>query len=80
MKAYHSLCHNRWDCKYHVVIIPKRRKKLIFGLLRRYLGEMLHELASHEESKIVEGHLMPVHVNVCIRIPPVYCVKCSWVY
>ena len=64
MKEYQSLSHTRWDCKYHVVFIPKRRKKRIFGLLRRQLGEIFHELASHKESKIVEGHLMGDHVHM----------------
>ena len=54
MKEYQSLSHTRWDCKYHVVFIPKRRKKRVFGVLRRQLGEIFHELASHKESKIVE--------------------------
>ena len=58
MKEYQSLSHTRWDCKYHVVFIPKRRKKRVFGALRRHLGEMFHELAAHKESKIVEGHLI----------------------
>ncbi len=75
MKDYHSLSHTRWDCKYHVVFIPKHRKKLIFCSLRKYLGEILHELASHKESKIVKGHLMPDHVHVCISIPPKYAVS-----
>lgn len=75
MKEYQSLSHTRWDCKYHVVFIPKRRKKKVFGALRRYLGEMLHELARHKESKIVEGHLMADHVHMCIRIPPKYAVS-----
>ena len=75
MKEYHSLSHTRWDCKYHVVFIPKRRKQIVFGSLRKYLGEILHELASHKESKIVEGHLMPDHVHMCISIPPKYAVS-----
>jgi len=70
VKEYQSLSHARWDCKYHVVFIPKRRKKKVFGALRRHLGEMLHELAKHKESKIVEGHLMSDHVHMCISIPP----------
>mgnify|MGYP000403910753 CR=1 FL=1 len=70
MKEYYSLSHSCWDCKYHVVFIPKRRKQIVFGSLRKYLGEILHELASHKESKIVEGHLMPDHVHMCISIPP----------
>ena len=75
MKEYQSLSHTRWDCKYHVVFIPKRRKKKVFGALRRHLGEMLHELAGHKESKIVEGHLMPDHIHMCISIPPKYAVS-----
>jgi len=75
MKDYHSLSHTRWDCKYHVVFIPKRRKKMIFGALRKHLGEMLHELASYKESKIVEGHLMSDHIHMCISIPPKYAVS-----
>ena len=74
MKEYQSLSHTRWDCKYHVVFIPKRRKKRIFGVLRRQLGEIFHELARHKESKIVEGHLMGDHVHVCLSIPPKYAV------
>jgi putative transposase len=74
MKEYQSLCHSRWDCKYHIVFIPKRRKKVIFGGLRRYLGEIFRELAKHKESEIVEGHLMRDHVHICISIPPKYSV------
>ena len=57
MKEYQSLAHPRWDCKYHVVSIPKKRKKRIFGALRKHLGEIFHELAGHKEAKIVEGPL-----------------------
>jgi putative transposase len=56
------------------VFIPKRRKKRIFGVLRKHLGEIFHELAGHRESKIVEGHLMSDHVHMCISIPPKYAV------
>jgi REP-associated tyrosine transposase len=75
MKEYQSLSHTRWDCKYHVVFIPKKRKKRIFGVLRRHLGEIFHELAVQKESKIVEGHLMADHVHMCISIPPKYAVS-----
>lgn len=75
MKEYQSLSHTRWDCKYHVVFIPKRRKKRIFGVLRRKLGEVFRELAGHKEAEIVEGHLMPDHVHMCISIPPKYAVS-----
>ena len=70
MKEYQSLSHTRLDCKYHVVFIPKRRKKTIFGALRRHLGEVFRELARHKEAEVVEGHLMPDHVHMCISIPP----------
>ena len=75
MKEYQSLSHTRWDCKYHVVFIPKCRKSRIFGELRKHLGEIFHELASHKESMIVEGHLMSDHVHLCISIPPKYAVS-----
>lgn len=75
MKAYQKLSHTCWDCKYHVVYIPKRRKKRIFGQLRRHLGEIFHELASQRSCEIVEGHLMPDHVHICISIPPKYSVS-----
>ena len=75
MKEYQSLSHTRWDCKYHVVFIPKRRKQKIFGSLRKQLGEVFHELAAHKESRIIEGHLMPDHVHMMIAIPPKYAVS-----
>ena len=74
MKDDQSLSHTKWDCKYHVVFIPKRRKKRIFGVLRRHLGELFHELAGHKESKIVEG-IMGDHIHMCISIPPKYAVS-----
>ena len=70
MKEYQSSSHTRWDCKYHVVFIPKRRKKTIFGALRKHLGEIFRELSSQRECKVIEGHLMPDHVHMCLSIPP----------
>ena len=75
MKNYRSLNHTRWDCKYHVVFIPKRRKKQIYGVLRKHLGEVFHELARQKECKIEEGHLHLDHVHICISIPPKYAVS-----
>ena len=75
MEDYQSLSHTRWDCKYHVVFIPKRRKKKLFGVLRRHLGQVFRELAQHKESEVVEGHLMADHVHVCLSIPPKYAVS-----
>ncbi|MEM9534311.1 MAG: IS200/IS605 family transposase [Cyanobacteria bacterium P01_E01_bin.45] len=70
-----KLNHTSWNCKYHIVFIPKRRKKVIFGQLRGHLGEMFHELARQKECQIVEGHLMPDHVHMCMSIPPKYAVS-----
>jgi len=75
MKEYQSLSHTRWDCKYHVVFIPKRRRKLIFGKLRKQIGELLHDLANQKGSEILEGHLMRDHIHMCISIPPKYSVS-----
>jgi len=73
-QGYRSLSHSKWDCKYHVVFIPKKRRKALFGQARRYLGEIFHALARQKECQILEGHLMPDHVHVCIAIPPKYAV------
>ena len=75
MRDYKSLAHTKWDCKYHVVFIPKYRKKVIYGELRKSLGEIFHELASHRECTIEEGHLMGDHIHMCISIPPKYAVS-----
>ena len=71
---YQSLSHSKWDCKYHIVFIPKGRKKVLFGNIRRELGKILHELARQKESEILEGHAMPDHVHMLVAIPPKYAV------
>ena len=75
MNNNRRLNHTSWDCKYHVVWIPKYRKKIIYGQLRKYLGEVLRELALQKESQIMEGHLMGDHVHILIAIPPKYSVS-----
>lgn len=74
MKDIASLCHSSWDCKYHIVWIPKCRRKAMFGPIRKYLGEIFHELAKQKESKILEGHVAVDHVHIYISIPPKYAV------
>ena len=74
MHDIESLCHSVWDCKYHVVWIPKCRKKALYGQIRRRLGETFHELARQRECKILQGHVAPDHVHVYIAIPPKYSV------
>ena len=70
-----SLSHSKWECKYHVVFIPKCRRRTLYEQLRRHLGEVFRELARHRESRIEEGHLMADHVHMLISIPPKYAVS-----
>ena len=69
-EVYQSLSHSKWDCKYHIVFVPKRRRKAIFGPIRRQLGPILHSLAIQKECQIIEGHLMPDHVQCALRFHP----------
>jgi putative transposase len=73
-QTYQSLSHSKWDCKYHVVFVPKRRRKELFGNIRQQLGAVFHELARQKECQIIEGHVMPDHVHMCILIPPKFAV------
>jgi len=75
MDRLESLNHSKWECKYHVVFIPKRRRKTLYGALRKHLGEVFHRLAGQKESRIDEGHLMPDHVHMLLSIPPKYAVS-----
>jgi len=70
-----SLSHTKWECKYHIVFIPKYRKKALYGALRQQLGEVLKQLAIQRESRIDEGHLMRDHVHMLVSIPPKYSVS-----
>lgn len=75
MDEYESLSHSAWECKYHVVFIPKYRRKTMYAELRRHLGEVFRRLAEQKESRIEEGHLMKDHVHMLISIPPKYAVS-----
>ena len=75
MDDYESLSHTTWTCKYHVVFIPKCRRKVLYLELRRHLGEVLRKLALQKEAKVEEGHLMPDHVHMLLSIPPKYAVS-----
>ena len=72
--SYQSLSHSRWNCKFHVVFVPKRRRESLFGNIRTKLGPIFDELARQKECRIVEGHLSPDHVHMCIEIPPKHAV------
>ncbi len=75
MDKYESLSHTKWECKYHVVFIPKCRRKTLYGDLRRYLGDVFRDLARQKESRVEEGHLMPDHVHMLLAIPPKFAVS-----
>lgn len=71
---YRSLSHTKWECKYHVVFIPKYRKKKLYVGIRSDLEAELRRLAEQKESNILEGHMMSDHVHMLIEIPPKYSV------
>jgi putative transposase len=68
-----SLSHTKWECKYHVVFIPKCRRKRLYEQLRPHLGEAFRQLAGQRASVVEEGHLMVDHVHMLLSIPP----KCA---
>ena len=74
MHDWKSLSHVRWDCKYHLVIVPKYRKRRLYGKFRQNVGDILKELCRQKRVDMLEGHLMPDHVHMCISIPPKYSV------
>ena len=74
MNDFESLAHVRWECKYHVVFIPKYRRKVIFGNLRNSIGQILRDLCNQKGIALLEGHAMNDHVHLCLSIPPKYSV------
>ena len=74
MQIYESLKHTTWECKYHVVFIPKYRRKSLYVSLRREMGAVFRDLARQRESEVLEGHLMPDHVHMLLSVPPKYSV------
>ena len=75
LSSYQSLSHSKWDCKYHIVFVPKYRKKVLYGKIRKFLGPLFHELASHRNCKIIEGHMVQDQVHMLIAITPKYSVS-----
>ncbi len=74
MREWQSQSHVRWYCRYHVVFVPKYRKRTIFGRLRREIGQILRELSEQADVELVEGHAMSDHVHMCLSVPPKYSV------
>jgi putative transposase len=77
MHEWESLSHVRWECKYHVIIVPKYRKKAIYGRLKTEVGKILRELCRQRGIELLEGHAMPDHVHMCLSIPPKFSVAHS---
>ena len=75
MDDYQSLNHTQWECKYHVIFIPKCRRKTLYGKVRRDLVELFRKLAEQKESRVCEGHLVIDHVHMMLSIPPKYSVS-----
>ncbi len=75
MRKSGTLTHTTWECKYHVVFMPKCRKKVLYGTLRKYPGTVFKDLAQQRESEIDEGHLRPDHVHMLLTVPPKYSVS-----
>ena len=74
MHDWQSLSHVRWECKYHIVIIPKYRKRMLYGKLKKHVGEVIREVCRQRGIELVEGHLMPDNVHMCVSIPPKHSV------
>jgi putative transposase len=74
MKEWQSLAHTKWECKYHVVIVPKYRKKVLYGRVKKRIGEILRELCRYKGIELLEGHAMPDHIHMCISVPPKYSI------
>ena len=74
MHEWQSLSHVRWDCKYHIVIIPKYRKRVLYGKLKKHVGEVIREVCRQRGIEVIEGHLMADHIHMCVSIPPKHSV------
>ena len=70
-----SLAHTRWKCQYHVILVPKYRRKVVYGKLRKDIGEILRRLCEYKHVEIIEAHAMPDHIHMLLSIPPSICVS-----
>ena len=74
MHDWQNMSHVRWDCKYHVVIVPKYRKKVIYGKLKHRVGPILRQLCQQRGVELLEGHAMPDHIHMCLSVPAKFSV------
>ncbi|MGH8546353.1 MAG: IS200/IS605 family transposase [Gammaproteobacteria bacterium] len=70
MRDWQSLAHVKWECKYHVVIVPKYRRQSLFGHVRKRIGKIFQQFCRQKEIELVEGHAMLDHVHMVLSIPP----------
>ena len=74
MKDWQSQAHVKWECKYHVVIVPKYRKKVLYGNIRREMGKIMRQLCRQKDIELLEGKAMPDHVHMLLSVPPRYSI------
>ena len=65
-----SLSHTKWNCKYHIVMVPKYRRKVIYKRLRKDIGKILRTLCDYKHVEIIEAHAIPDHIHMLVSIPP----------
>lgn len=78
MREWQSLSHVKWECKYHVVIVPKYRKRVLYGQVKREVGKIIRQLCRQKEVDLLEGHAMPDHIHLVLSVPPKLKNKRSW--
>ena len=74
MHDWQSLSHVRWDCKYHIVIVPKYRKKKLYGKFKNHVGEIIRDLCRQKGIELLEGHLKSDHIHMCLSVPPKFSI------
>jgi putative transposase len=74
MHDWQNLSHVRWECKYHVIVVPKYRKRVLYGKIRKRVGEILKDLCRQRGIEMIEGHLMPDHIHMCLSVPPKFSI------
>jgi putative transposase len=74
MREWQSLSHVKWECKYHVVIVPKYRKKVLYGRVRGEVGKIIRQLCRQKEVELIEGHAMPDHIHLILSVPPKFSI------
>ena len=80
MKDWQSQAHVKWECKYHVVILPKYRRKTLYGRVRREVGRILRDLCRQKGLELVEGHAMRDHIHMLLSVPPKYSIAMTLGY